>query len=90
MAAVSGGYKFTPPQVEDAIDERALICDCIDGSETTRIVIPRGSVTEGVDSALTKSAMAALAVTFKALQPVDGSAAWYPLFSDTMAFAAGS
>lgn len=90
VAAVSGGYRYNPPQADEAIDERSLIVDVNDGSEVTRIVVPRGSVTEAVDVALTRSAMAQLPITFKALQPADGSKAWYPLFSDTTAFAPGS
>jgi len=34
--------------------------------------------------------MSALSVTFKALQPTDGSAAWYFLTSDSTAYASGS
>jgi len=90
ISSVSGGYKFTPPQSTDAITEKALICDIDDGSERTRIIIPRGSVTEGVDTSLTRTSMSALSVTFKALQPTDGSAAWYFLTSDSTAYASGS
>lgn len=90
IVSVSGGYRYDPPQNSDALDERALVCDVDDGSERIRFVIPRGSVTEGVDSTLNRSAMASLPVTFKALEPADGSKLWYPLFSDTTAFAPGS
>jgi len=90
ISSVSGGYKFAPPQSTDAIAEKALICDIDDGTERTRIIIPRGSVTEGVDTSLTRTSMAALSVSFKALQPTDGSAPWYFLSSDTTAYASGS
>lgn len=90
ISSVSGGYKFSPPEPTDAIAEKALICDIDDGTERTRIIIPRGSVTEGVDTSLTRSAMSALSVTFKALQPSDGSVPWYFVSSDTTAYAAGS
>lgn len=90
VESVTGGYRFNPPQSDESIDERSLIVDVDDGSERVRIVVPRGSVTEGVDSSLTRNAMSALPVSFKALQPEDGAAPWYPLFSDSTAFAAGS
>lgn len=90
ISSVSGGYKFTPPQPTDALAEKALICDLDDGSERTRIIIPRGTVTEGVDTSFTRTSMSALSVSFKALQPTDGSASWYFLSSDSTAYAAGS
>lgn len=90
ISSVSGGYKYTPPQAGEAIDERALVVDVDDGSERTRIVVPRGSVTEAVDVSYNRGALGALPITFKALQPADGSPAWYPLFSDSTAFMPGS
>ena len=90
FTSVSGGYKFSPPTATDAIDERSLVADIDDGTERTRFIIPRGSVTEGVDTQFTRSALSQLNVSFKALFPADGSLPWYYLDSDTTAYAAGS
>lgn len=90
ITAVSGGYRYDFPTGSDALDERALIIDANDGDRRTRFVFPRGNVVESVESQFTRSAMSMLPITFKALEPSDGSGAGYVLFSDDDAFAPGS
>lgn len=84
------GYRYNPPGAEDDVDDRALICDVIDGSRRGRFVVPRGSVTEAVEASFTRTEMATLPITFKAQQPADGALPWYFLTNDSAAFAAGS
>lgn len=85
----SGQYKFVPPGDTDDLDERSLIVDLDDGSRRLRIVIPRGTVTDGVESQFSRGQMSALPVSFKALEPETGGDAWYFLTNDS-AYAAGS
>lgn len=86
----AGHYKYTPPGDDDQLDERSLICDVIDGDRIARFVIPRGTVSEGVESTFQRSEMAGLPVTFKALEPATGGDPWHVLFNDDDAFATGS
>lgn len=84
-----GGYRFDFPTEGDALDERALVVDWSDGGEHHRLVLPRGNVTDNVDTNLQRGAVALLPITFKALEPVDGGAAGYYL-TDSDAFVTGS
>lgn len=90
VSSVSGGYRYDFPTDSEALDERALIIDADDGGERIRFVFPRGNVVESVETQFSRSSPALLPITFKALEPGDGAAAGYALFSDTAAFAAGS
>lgn len=90
ITSVSGGYKYTPPAATDALDERAMVIDADDGDRRVRIVIPRGNVTDAVETTFQRSELAVLPITFQALAPDDESASWYALFDDSAAFAAGS
>lgn len=86
----SGGtYKFTPPSVADAIQDKTLVADVIDGANILRFVVPKGNVVEAVDSQFTRTAMGMLPITFEALEPDDGSEAWYFL-TNLAGFATGS
>jgi hypothetical protein len=83
-------FKFVPPGDDDSLDERALVCDVQDGDRKIRFVVPRGTVTEGVESSFQRTEMANLPITFKALEPEDAGDAWYFLTNDAAAYAAGS
>lgn len=86
----SSHYKISPPTVADALQERALIADVADGSRLARFVIPKGTITEGVEIQFNRSDMSGLDVSFKALEPDDGGLPWYWLSNDSAAFATGS
>lgn len=86
----SNHYKYTPPDDTSQLDEKSLIVDLDDGSRRMRIVIPRGTINEGVESQFTRNAMAALPISFKALEPSTGGDAWYILSNDSAALATGS
>lgn len=84
-----GGYRYDFPEDESALDERSMVIDWRDGAEKHRLVLPRGNVTESVETQLQRSEASLLPITFKALEPVTGGAAAYYL-TDSAAFAAGS
>jgi hypothetical protein len=58
-----GQYRYTPPTPE-TIDERALAVDWQDGTINYRLLVPRGLVTENVETQLVRSAAADLPITF--------------------------
>lgn len=88
----AGQFKFVPLADSAAPEERSLIVDIDDGTRRSRIIVPRGTVTDTGEIPFKRGDMSALAVTFKALAPTDGSGSspWYALFNDSAAFAAGS
>lgn len=88
--AVSGGqYKYTPPEDADALLEKSLVLDVIDGSDIIRFIVPKGTVTDGVESQFARDQMSPLPITFQALEPDEGGPAWY-FFTNRGDFAAGS
>lgn len=91
ITSVGGSqYKYTPPAASAALDEKTMICDVQDGARIMRFIVPRGSVTDGVEVGFKPKEMAGLSVSFKALAPTDGSAPWYFVTNDALAFAVGS
>lgn len=85
----SGPYSYTFPLVTDALQERSLVVDVVDGSTNYRFVFPRGTVTEAVESRFAKGTPALLPVTFRALTPASGGDIAY-VNTDSAGFAAGS
>lgn len=85
----SNKFKFVPPTAGAAENEKALVCDVIDGSTTLRFYIPRGTVVDGVTSQFTRSQLGVLPITFEAMEPDDGTPAW-SLFTNSTGFTAGS
>jgi hypothetical protein len=85
----TGHYKFTPPDENDSVFERALVVDVDDGSTRLRFVIPRATVVEGVETSFSRDEMAILPITFRALEPDDGTPAWH-LLTDASGLATGS
>lgn len=73
----------------DALDERALVIDAVDGSIHDRFVFARGNVTEAVEMTFQRGQEVKLPVTFKVLEPTTGGAPGYWL-TDDPAFTAGS
>lgn len=72
-----GHYKYVPPSPED-IDERAFMLDWLDGANAFRLIIPRGMVTEGVETSLRRTAPADLPITFS-VNGSDVADPWYLL-----------
>lgn len=81
VESLGGGvFKYTFPDADDALDERMLVVDWQDGSKNYRAVFPNGNVVEGIESNLTRTSLALLPVTFKALDT--GSGPGYILTDD--------
>lgn len=83
-----GVYRYDFPDEGDALDERSLIVDWEDGDSHYRLVVPRGNVTEAVETNLVRSAATSLPITHDALEPEDGGLAY--ILSDDPAFGTGS
>jgi hypothetical protein len=84
----TGLYRYVPPDPE-VIDERKLGLEWLDGDKTYRLILPRGMVTENVETQIVRTAAADLPITFGILG-VDGEAPWYmltddPFFADEVA-----
>lgn len=77
-------YTFTPP-APGAIDDRALGVEFIHGAFTYRLVVPRGMVTDDVESQLVRTAAADLPITFGVIGQA-GADPWF-LMSDDPAMA---
>lgn len=75
-----GEYRYTPPAPE-TLDERAMIVEWLDGLYTYRLVIPRGTVEDAVETELVRTNAAALPITF-GVTGVEGNDAWYLLTDD--------
>ncbi|MEA2689626.1 MAG: hypothetical protein QOD51_2233 [Candidatus Eremiobacteraeota bacterium] len=86
----AGIYRYTFPLGSEALNEKVMIIDTIDGSVHQRLVIPRGTVSDNVDTEMKRGAPSLLPITFSALEPTDGSAIAYWLTDDAAAFIAGS
>ena len=89
ISSVSGGYRYDFPTDTASLVEKAMIVDCVDGSENHRFVFTRGTVVEAVETQFSRGATALLPITFKVLGPEAGGAPGYYL-TDSAAFAAGS
>lgn len=91
ITSPSGGvYRFEFPEAGDALEERAMVIDAQDGTRNTRFVFARGNVVDAVEAKFQATELAVLPISFKLLQPTDGSALAAVLFDDAAAFAAGS
>lgn len=90
ITSAGGFHTYVLPEDEDALDERAMVIDFQDGDRNGRIVIPRGNVTDAVESKFKAEELSTLPITFKALTPIAGGSAMYVIFDDQTAFAAGS
>lgn len=80
----AGHHKIVPPSPED-VGEKALMIDWVDGTKNYRLILPRGTVTEAIETNLVRTAAADLPVGFGILGS-DGVDAW-TLLTDDPAFA---
>lgn len=75
VTSLGGGvYKYTFPTADEALDDRMLICDWQDGDKNYRLVVPKGNVTEGTETNLTRGSLAVFPITFKAVDAGSGPA----------------
>jgi hypothetical protein len=59
----TGHYKIAAP-VPAALDERAVGCEWVDGSNVLRLVLPKGLVTDQVESDATRAKLGELPIVF--------------------------
>lgn len=85
----AGNYKYELP-TSGTLDEKCLIVDAIDGAIAQRIIIPRGNVTDAVETNFQRESESQLPISFKGLQPADGSSTFRFLSNDAAAYAVGS
>lgn len=84
-----GSYRYDPPDENDALAEYAGVLDWEDEDKKTRLVIPRGTVSEDVETTLARTAASVLPISLKALKPDNDDPAWYSITNDP-AFAEAS
>lgn len=89
VTAVSGGYKYVPPEA-GTLDEVTGVIDIVDGSELYRLVMERCIVSGSVNAQLVKNAFAGLPVTVTALAPVTLPTAWHLVGTNEALAPAGS
>lgn len=83
-----GKFKYVPIGDTEQLDEVSIVADWQDGTKSYRFVVPKGSATESVEFNLTRTDLAILPVTIKALgqsgvQP-------YTIYTNDTSFTAGS
>lgn len=79
-----GAFRYTPPAPE-VIDERMLAVEWLDDDKTYRLILPKGMVTENVETKIVRTAASDLPITFGVIGE-DGVDPWY-LLTDDPAFA---
>jgi hypothetical protein len=80
----AGVWRYVPPE-PGTLDLRAMMIDWQDGAKNYRLIIPRGLVTEAVESNLTRTAAADLPITFAAI-PLSTTDDPYILLTDAISF----
>lgn len=76
----AGHFKYTPPAPE-VLDDRAVLLDWVDGTRKYRLVVPRMSVTDAVETNIKRSDPADLPIALGVLGE-DGVTPWYLLTND--------
>lgn len=59
----SGVYRYDFPDADD-VDERAMVIDWVDGTKSYRLVVPKGTVVDDIETQLTRTAEATLPFSF--------------------------
>jgi hypothetical protein len=84
----TGPYTYAPPAA-DVVDERALGIEWTDGASIYRIVVPRGVVSDDVETTFSRTDAAYLPISFSVIGPSPDAAGlkanpWYMVTSDTL------
>lgn len=74
----TGHWKLTPRAPDAGVDERALVLDWTDGEFDYRIVVPRVTLADAVETRFVHNQESQLPMTLEALGPESGPA-WYPM-----------
>lgn len=83
-------FSYVFPDDDAPLKEWSLVIDAVDGEVHQRFVVPRGTVTDDVSSALKRTEAATLPITFKALAPPADAVGPCYLLSDAPGLAPGS
>ena len=83
-------YRYNFPTGNDDLDERSLLIRWDDSGKSYQIHIERGSVTEPVETNLSRTALAQLPISFKALSSTTTDSIGVALLTDDPAFGLGS
>lgn len=84
-----GAYRYVPPDPSE-VGEKMLGIEWEDGDKDYRLVLPRGMVSDGVETNIVRTAAGMLPITFSVLG-TDGSDPWFFDTNDpAFAAAAGS
>ncbi len=78
-----GEYRYVPPSPEE-IDERVLVLEWQDGDKSYRLIVPKGMVTNNVETTFARGAMSVLPIVFS-VTPDAGDDPWI-LDTDDPAF----
>lgn len=63
ISAAGGGYKYSPPSAA-TIDERAMGIEFVDNTTVYRFIVPRGLVSDAVETSAVRNAAADLPIKF--------------------------
>lgn len=85
----SSGFRYNPPDDEEALLRKTVVVDAEDGDDKIRFVVEAAQIVEGFESQFTRNAMAGLPITLRAVEPLTGNKPWYALFNEAR-FATGS
>lgn len=85
----SNPYTYSFPTDTAALDERALVLDVVDGSNTIRFAFSRGNVTDATEAQFNRSSLAGLTIGYSALAPSGGGSPG-KFITNSTGFAAGS
>jgi len=77
----AGKYRLTPPSPE-VIDNRKLAVEWMDGAKTYRLILPKGMVSETVESTVARTKAVDLPITFSVIGDDAIAAPWYMLTND--------
>lgn len=77
----AGQYKIEPPDPED-VDYRAMIIEWTESTYIYRLVIPRGLVTDDVETMLKRDEDSELPIMFEATPATAAAKPWYILSND--------
>jgi hypothetical protein len=83
-----GVHRLTFLEDDAQLDELSLVCDWNDGTKRYRLVVTKGTVTDGVEVQLQRAELAVLPVSFKLLDPGDDLDIY--MFTDDPAYTAAS
>lgn len=81
VTTVSAGHHKAVPPAPETVGEKALMIDWQDGTKKYRLILPRGSSTEAVETNLVRTQAADLPIGFGVLGS-DGVDAWTLLTND--------